>query len=959
MPSPPWNQLHNILQSHPFHKKVLLTESFAQGHQWLEQMGRMHGAVLNLHVQTPQALILRQAQLTLMEEGLIYTPQTETFWILHALMQELATEADNAYIPVSMLTPGVVHCFQSAISELRHAKVRAFQLDVHHFESMDKGIYVKKLLAKYESYLHENERVDDAELGRYVQPDPLIDTIYIMDGHVQVTAAQQEALSTISHERLHVLKSEKTLHPQRSCLPLADASFFHALGPVAEVREVFRRMAEQNASWDEVEVIVSDYATYASIIHAESSNLSVACTYSKGLPMLFSQAGQAATLYLDWLESGYSLEPIMQAFKQGAIRLSSEDHTLPISNSTLIAVLEKSGIGWGRERYGLLHSWRDHAKEESDRTAAGSLLAFFDGLFEVLPSDKEAWTPRDVLNGWIRFLDAAPSRLEQDRQVKANMQQAKQILQKVPTTYMDRKSAIRFGRDYVDKVKVSAEGIPTEGKVHVSSLEDGGHSGRRYTYLVGMNEENWAVAQRQDPILLDEERERISPYLMTSREKAGKRESARVRLLGMIQGTCTLSFLSYRVADHKESNPAFELLRVFREAHSIPDATYENLLEELGPPVGLIHTSNRVALDAQEVWMKQLITSNGHFHHGRSEVLAAYAHLADGEKALEARENILVGEYDGVLATHSDSPISDATSVSKLEMYARCPLQYFYHQVLRVRPKEMATFDRSRWLNAAQRGTLLHAIFQKYWTETMEQGGTHDYERLRQITVEEMEKIQQQVSAPSIHVRQKEWEEIKSDVDIFWEGEKKRQTTPRYMELALHRQDELFQVELGDEWVLPLKGFVDRVDEVAPGQYKIVDYKTGNPRKYKEHEYFSQGTQLQHAIYAIAVEQWLQKTGTDANARVVESSYYFPTVQGQGQEVVRTQNRREETARLVSLLTESMRKGIFPPTKDTGACSYCQYQKACGNQAEFMKDKRNEPTNQQRLSPYMEVEDYV
>ncbi len=62
---------------------------------------------------------------------------------------------------------------------------------------------------------------------------------------------------------------------------------------------------------------------------------------------------------------------------------------------------------------------------------------------------------------------------------------------------------------------------------------------------------------------------------------------------------------------------------------------------------------------------------------------------------------------------------------------------------------------------------------------------------------------------------------------------------------------------------IKLKGFVDRVDRIGHNEYRIIYYKTGSTSKYKPSEYFSGGTQLQHALYSIAVEQWLRETGID------------------------------------------------------------------------------------------------
>ncbi|KQL43943.1 hypothetical protein AN963_21045 [Brevibacillus choshinensis] len=945
-------QLNSLIQTNPLEKKVLLTDRFAVGNQWVEQLGRMNqGSVLNLHVQTPQTFILEQSRLTLFEQGLTYTTSEESFWIIHFLMHELA-RVEGAYLTASMLSFGIVRCFHTAIGEMRQAGLRADQLEpAASFENKQKGSYVQALLTRYERYLQEHAWVDDADLQRYVHPMRLPSMI-IIEEQADLTPAQLAALDILTQSKLYFLREKGSPRMSVIGLPTEKASFFHALGPVAEVREMFRRMAEQRVSYDEVEIIASDYRTYAPIIHSFAMNASIPCTFSQGLPMIYSRVGRATVLYLDWLESGYPLDPMLRACKQGLFSIASKGK----DRQSVIRMLECSGIGWGRERYSLLRAQQNQGNDEQENRVREMCFTFFERLFAVLPVDRDAWTMQDLVRGWLVFLETVPVRTVHDSQVKQRLKQWEKSLRNVELPAMKGADVIRFGRAVVEAIVVGTDGTPGAGKLHVSSLQDGGQTGRSNTYLIGMDESSWTGAASQDLVLLDEERARISPLLRTSEEKAAQHLGKRNRRLGMIHGACTYSFTSFRISDNQSCNPAYELLHVFRQSRELPDTTIEELLEQLGRPVGYVQSSNPVVLDEQESWMKRLISHTGQIYQGNQQVLAVYGHLANGEKAASARADLLVGEYEGVFLPDG---IPDATSVSKLEMYARCPTQFFFHEVLRVRPKEVATFDRTKWLSHTQKGTLLHAIFHRYTAQTQEHGGAHDLVRLEIIMEEELARLRQEVPSPSTPIMQKECDEIRRDVEVFWAGEKKRKAVPRYLELAVHQQEEMFQVEMSEEFILPLQAYVDRVDEVEPGKYRIVDYKTGAPRKFKEQEYFSRGTQLQHAIYAIAVEQWLRKTGADPSAEVVESSYYFPTDKGQGQEVARKQNRREETAALVSRLTESIQRGIFPPTQEASICTSCQYEAACGKQAKAMKKKREAAMNQERLSPFLEVEDYA
>jgi RecB family exonuclease len=190
--------------------------------------------------------------------------------------------------------------------------------------------------------------------------------------------------------------------------------------------------------------------------------------------------------------------------------------------------------------------------------------------------------------------------------------------------------------------------------------------------------------------------------------------------------------------------------------------------------------------------------------------------------------------------------------------------------------------------------------------------------------------------------------------------EQTRTTKPKWFELDLSAGGEPLEVELDDAGlVIRMKGFVDRIDEVRPHEYKIYDYKTGSPYKYDVNEYFVQGTQLQHALYAVAVEQWLRRTGLDPEAKVVESAYYFPTERGKGEEVSRIQNRRTELAELVRSLLDAMELGVYVPTTDPKRCTWCDYREACGNQAELIGYKWDHEDNHEVLRQLKEVKSHV
>lgn len=974
-----WTEhLYVCISNNPFHKKILLCSSFAQGHQWLEQVCRICGPVMNTEVQTLESVVLTTVKYEIAERGLNYVSESETFWIVLQLLEQL-THIDDSYLPETMLTPGVIQSFHKALSELRHAGVTGVNLRPQAFENMDKGLFIQSLLTSYETYLSAHKLIDYPGLLSFIDEKNKLNATFILSEHLQLSYIEQKMLEQLSTGVKIILPAEMAFIEERSAFPVEATSFFHATSVVAEVREVFRRLADKGKSWDEVEVIASDYSRYATAFYAMAAQWGVECTFSKGVSLHYTRIGRTALLYLEWLESGYHLDHLLKAIKQGLIVLPLSSEL--VSRSSIIRELEQSGIGWGRVRY---TRWIDALEKSiamrdteklplSQREIVAketqlALIAFFEQLFIAQP-DEEQSSAKVIATGLVDFIESyAYVQGQEEQLVSQTIVEHISKLSLASNSEMSALLAIQYVRVELNNITANAISIPAEGKLHISSLQDGGQSGRAFTFIVGMDDNSWSISTRQDPILLDEERMGISDFLQTSAQKANWIHSERLSRLGMIHGGCTLSFASYDIVDNRELNPAYELLQLFRKKVDQPYADYAAFFNYLPSSVSYQSAASGFQLDESDLWLNHLITPQLQIKQGLELILAAYSHIGEGDKAIQGRAEVLFSHYDGSVDTseHLIDYVSrpDAhISVSKLELFGRCPLQFFYQEILGVRAKDVTVYDRTRWLDPMQKGSLLHAVFYQYYTELLTNGAgiTHDLVLLLRLTEKELQANTESIPAPSTQIWLKECEAIRQDVRIFYANEQARASKPKYLELELHQAAGLFHLELSEELTLPIKGYVDRVDEIAPHQYKIIDYKSGGAKKYKANDFFSCGTQLQHALYATAVEQYLLESGLDPEAEVVESAYVFPTEKGMGNEVVRLQNRKDDLAKLVQHMLDAMRDGVFPSTKEPMNCNWCDYQGVCDGQAGRMKLslKLEEDANSERLASIREVNRYA
>lgn len=203
-------------------------------------------------------------------------------------------------------------------------------------------------------------------------------------------------------------------------------------------------------------------------------------------------------------------------------------------------------------------------------------------------------------------------------------------------------------------------------------------------------------------------------------------------------------------------------------------------------------------------------------------------------------------------------------SPTQLEIYAKCPMMYFFQRILKVKPYEEA----EEYLTALDRGILLHRIMFRYFRK----GLYHDLNTLLSIAKEELGKI------PIPH-------------DLLWEIEKEHylgssetkgllpefleyedlisneyNTLPKYFEWSFGtpfidtiKIDESSTVkplvwEKSGEKIF-LKGKIDRIEISSDGIVLVVDYKTGEAPGFRE---IWQGEKLQLPIYLHAACELLK-----------------------------------------------------------------------------------------------------
>jgi RecB family exonuclease len=1022
-------ELSKICTGERLREKILIAPSFSSGHQIAESIVRNGTPYLNMRINTLRSLAHEIVAADLAAESITILSGTAALMLIEDIFNEVKADK-RSYFRNMETREGIIDALSAAVHDLRMNGVRSDTLLPGQFVSEAKGTEMKRMLGRYEDLIREKKCADDAEIfARACEklPDKKASPggqLYLFVSDSPYTSLEKrfiEALPgekrVLSHDVAHGLsypsrylasdskgKSREPasnielmpwlFDPGGAPSPFTDGTveIFHAVGRRNEVREVFRRALASGARSDQIEIIYTSYDDYVPLLYGISGKFGLGITVEEGLPVTFTKPGRAGLGLISWIASGYEAVKFRELLTSGCVDLKlSEAEEGPLSVSIMGRILRDSGIGWTRERYlpcltEMAESYVSSAKEEDEEGEGESRGEFFlrkeaNARFlvrrtkEILDSipvadGKNMVSLSDLCRAVIGFVERY-GRVSDELDGEAKATAITRLAETADLSSMRMPYADALNRieTMVREVRVGAAG-PASGCVHLSSFRSGGRSGRPYTFIVGCDSQLFPGTPGQNPVLLDEEAEAIGG-LMQSSEHLKEDLYRMASLLASLSGRVSLSYSSFDVLENRESFPSSVLLQVQRLINGRPEADYSDLIAALGAPSGYV--PSRSSLDDLDFWMKQFLGPEG-IRRADPATVRLYQGLSDGLRAIEARRSLRVTEYDGrVSAMGRDLDPREngdlVMSAKMIEMLASCPFSYLLHYVLKVRPLEEVTVEKGEWLDALQRGRLLHELFYEFMTEITakkEKPSVKLHQGLIERIAERLiKKYMELVPPPSEAVYEQERKQLLKVAQVFLRVEEEhcRNCTPLFFELAFGMEGvtpdgptmkEPVEIPLGKGKSFKLRGRIDRVDKVGVHDYDIWDYKTGGTYGYPDNGCFSKGRALQHALYAIAAEIILKHTGKDKAASVSRSGYFFPTEKGTGKRLPRSRND-DDLVKILNSLFDMLKAGVFLPSEDESSCTFCEYAGVCGDGANAMAAAKLENPENTELCGLREV----
>ena len=763
-----------------------------------------------------------------------------------------------------------------------------------------------------------------------------------------------------SLSRLHAPPSSEESSPaSRAAAAHLQLSVFRAAGVTEELREILRRILAAGLSWDEVEIVTPDPFTYGPALHTLGERLGIPTTFAVGLPVERTRPGRVVAAWFRWLEEDFPEWVVRGLLAKGD--LAPRGRHRDVWGPSLARGLRRLRIGWGRDRYvatveASLENLRSHgpprprggetaekARERHERDVATGealrallvpIMAAIPPLPTRLAPNRPRVSPADLASGLAEFLRHLPRGSAVDDTALERLGlvlDRVRVTQTRPTTFP---AAVARLREHLaipipaPRVEGKAPWGSAGGHLHLSDVTHGGFSGRRVTFVAGLDAGRFPGAGAQDPILLDAERASLAGgELPGAVQRLEERQFELAALLSRLRGPVHLSWPAWDASEARSLAPSPVVLQAYRLMTGDRNAGFNNLEEHAGNPVARI-PPGASHLDAEDVWLAAL-SGDGHLLAGEAQVRACFPSLDRGLAARAAR-NDAPSAHRGLVSPRPelDPRSGSILSPSRLETLGRCPLRYFYRYVLGASPPEDPAFDPERWLDPLHRGALLHRVYDRLLREARGQNIAFNDDRFLQIGLtllrEEAELTRVRTPAPSDAVFDRECEELALDVASF--VGMTAQDAPDWAETEMRfgfgdedRPAVLIQLESGS---IRIRGAVDRIDRMLGDSLRVVDYKTGSARSHGTSSTWKGGRRLQHYLYSRAAERLLA-------APVARMEYHFPTRKGENRRSVFAREQLEGGAELVERLLDVAASGQFLPTDDKEDCKFCDFQSVC------------------------------
>ncbi len=445
-------------------------------------------------------------------------------------------------------------------------------------------------------------------------------------------------------------------------------------------------------------------------------------------------------------------------------------------------------------------------------------------------------------------------------------------------------------------------------------------SGRKTLYVMGLTRYALEEGGAQSPILLDAEREALSPALDTVASRAARLAAQFYRLVATHQGKLVFSYPNFESVHMAPVQPA----PFYTYALAQTPATEQQVSYLAQTPL----TAADFAVASPQPLAQVAMQSTANTTAAQSGTAAPQA--PEGSSAAQTQSEAQAPTQENASETEPETtpnqnlnPTDPLTacmqnfvfSASSLEAAFTCPLQFYLQRVLRLQDDAPTPQRIDRWLHPGARGIFIHLVLEQYYLAEIAHSANAsnpapNLDALYQSQLEQLEADNPCRHQAAEQAKAVELPQMRQMIDdaIAWTAQNGR--IVQSAEQRVGPTGAPIPLKISEDKTIQFVGSIDRVDIDATGgtastsntttpnttasSTYILDYKSGDARTFQE----NMGVHLQHYLYTLAYEQ------THEGETVAAAGYLLLNTEVAYREMVQTQAVRDEMQKKVLALLE-------------------------------------------------------
>jgi ATP-dependent helicase/nuclease subunit B len=772
-----------------------------------------------------------------------------------------------------------------------------------------------------------------------------------------------------------------------------------------DVRRIVRLLEEHGLTYQDVAVLTRSAKTYSDLFGEEFANLGARPYRETPPPLSRTRPGRALVKLTEAVMSGFARRDVLEFLSLAELMpcalpdsaeprdtLGAPGCDVPVSDwnkATMLAGVTSGRDGW-LERLGALRTRLLGAESESSFAAAHGHLVHSIGplaeIIETLASGLPGIEERDSVSGFLdRFVAVFRAITRPTKERESVLESAGAV-----TTLTEAAGRIGFPyfaellREQLDRPAPREERFGRDGPAILNVM-----AARGLTFPVvivpGLVEKAFPTARRQDPILLDFERDRLNGTRgndplgsLPDRSHGSDEEKLLFRLA--VASASKVALLSFPRLDPATARPRVASIFVLHALTELTGTPHNYEALEMSDRVERIPLSRRFPArridalardefdgcsilsavaegDPREI--AYLVQENGPLPRrlameatrwGRP-FFTPYDGAVTSEKALEAVAALAGYTRDGTVP-------GKTISATALEEYALCPFRFFMHHVLKIEPVDEP--EEALELSPRDRGSLYHTVLDGYMKDLRSAGRLPLGARDRGALFDAAERLVGLGSwslAGLAGARALELRSLRTNLALWFAGEVLERTdyVPSYFEARfgapsrkgddpeLSFEDGVPYDALGDVHV-EFGGKIDRIDLTPDERHaRVIDYKTGRPQTAgkRSNRKFDKGRRLQLPIYLLAARRMLDAHHPEA---VVEAAEYRYVAAGEKFELTADdlETRADDLSKAVGLIVKGIATGMFFQYPEDNRCRNCDYADACASSSVALAAMKND-----------------